>query len=104
MTRVIVNPGVCGFTTTIEVNRAEKRRVSISISSDCEHIAALGDTIKEMDMRDIMKPRGDSEVHKQAASNQLHMACPVPEGIIKAVEAELGLALPRDATIHFEIS
>jgi hypothetical protein len=102
MTKVTVNPGVCGFITTIEVNKAEKRKVSVKIDSGCEHIVELGKSLKEVDMRDIMKPRSECEVHQQASSNQLHAACPVPEGIIKAIEAEFGLALPRDATIHFE--
>jgi hypothetical protein len=28
--------------------------------------------------------------------------CPVPIGILKAVEVELDLALPKDVVIHFE--
>jgi len=102
MTKVTVNPGVCGFITTIEVNKGEKRKVSVKIDSGCEHISEMGKSLKEVDMREIMKPRSECEVHQQASANQLHAACPVPEGIIKAIEAEFGLALPRDATIHFE--
>jgi hypothetical protein len=104
MIRVVVNPGVCGFSTTIEVNKQEKRRVSIKIESGCENISSLSGSLKEMDMRDILKPRGENEVHVQASSHKLHAACPVPEAVIKAIEAELGLALPRDASIHFETS
>jgi hypothetical protein len=102
MTKVTVNPGVCGFITNIEINKAEKRKVSVKIDSGCEHIAELGKSLKEVDMRELMKPRAECAVHQQASVNQLHSACPVPEGIIKAIEAELGLALPRDASIHFE--
>jgi hypothetical protein len=102
MTVVTVNPGVCGFITTIEVIKQEKRKVSIRIDSGCEHIAGLSNSLKELDMRDVLKPRVECEVHKQASLHQLHSACPVPEGIIKAIEAEFGLALPRDASIHFE--
>jgi hypothetical protein len=36
------------------------------------------------------------------SEHPLHLACPVPVGIIKAVEVEAGLALARDASIHFE--
>jgi hypothetical protein len=103
MTRVTVNPGVCGFITTIEVSKQEKRKVSIKIDSGCENIVSLGASLKEIDMRDMFKPRGENEVHVQAALNKLHAACPVPEAVIKAIEAELGLALPRDASIHFEV-
>jgi hypothetical protein len=102
MTRVKVNPGVCGLITDIEVNKTDRRRVSINITSNCENIKQLSAALKELDMRDIMKPRVECEIHKQAASCPLHAACIVPEGIIKAAEAELELALPRDAGIHFE--
>lgn len=34
-----------------------------------------------------------------AAKHLRHAACPVPAGIIKAVEVAAGLALPADATI-----
>ncbi|HIE26142.1 TPA: hypothetical protein EYP66_02520 [Candidatus Poribacteria bacterium] len=44
--------------------------------------------------------RGDAPFTLQlAAKHRLHTACPVPVGIIKAVEVEAGLALPADATI-----
>jgi len=33
-----------------------------------------------------------------------HTACPVPVGIIKAIEVEAGLALPADATIRLSKS
>jgi hypothetical protein len=104
MTKVVVNPGVCGFNTTIEVSKQEKRRVSIKIDSGCEHIVELNKTLNELDMRDVLKQRGENEVYQQASLHQLHPSCIIPEAIIKAAEAELGLALPRDASIHFETS
>lgn len=33
-----------------------------------------------------------------------HTACPVPVGIIKAIEIEAGLALPKDAAIELSKS
>jgi hypothetical protein len=35
-----------------------------------------------------------------AAKHCKHAACPVPSGIIKAVEVASGLALPKDASIQ----
>jgi hypothetical protein len=40
-------------------------------------------------------------VFREAAKTLLHPACPVPVGIIKAIEMEAGLALPRDVEIRF---
>jgi hypothetical protein len=34
-----------------------------------------------------------------AAKHCKHAACPVPSGIIKAIEVASGLALPKDASI-----
>jgi hypothetical protein len=34
-----------------------------------------------------------------AAKHCKHAACPVPSGIVKAVEVASGLALPKDASI-----
>jgi hypothetical protein len=104
MTKVVVNPGICGFVTTIEVTKEAKHRVSISINSDCEHMAELGKSLKELDVWDVLKPRADCEVHRQASGHRLHSVCPVPIGILKAIEVEAGLALPRDVIIRFETS
>ena len=102
MTRVVINPGICGFTATIEVTKQDKRRVSVSTTSDCEKIARLGKSLRELDGWDALKPRARSEVHRQASKHQLHSACPVPIGVLKAIEAEAGLAASCDVVIHFE--
>jgi hypothetical protein len=102
MTKVIVNPGVCGFICTIEVEEVAKRKVKITIATDCEMISELGQWLMGVDLGEIMKQHVDSVVYQVASQCQLHAACPVPSAIIKAVEVEAGLALPRDVVIHFE--
>jgi hypothetical protein len=102
MTRVVVNPGVCGFISTIEVERVDKRTVRIVIVTDCEMVAELGKSIAEVGIWDVMKLFTDSEVYQGASNCGMHAACPVPSAIIKAAEVEAGMALPRDAVIHFE--
>jgi hypothetical protein len=37
---------------------------------------------------------------RMAAKHCKHASCPVPSGIIKAIEVASGLALPRDASIQ----
>lgn len=101
MTKVVVIPGICGFSTKIEVNKTSKRRVSITISSDCEHVSRLAGVLKDADVFDVLKPHGFF-VQTTAAECSLHAACPVPVGIIKTIEVEAGLALPKDVSIHFE--
>jgi hypothetical protein len=102
MTRVVINPGICGFTTAVEVTKEAKRMVSIGITSDCEQIAGLSKSLKELNIWDVLNQGADCEVHRQATRHRLHSVCPVPIGILKAIEVEAGLALPRDVIIHFE--
>ena len=102
MTRLVINPGVCGFKTTIEVTKEEKRRVSIIITTDCEQVAGLGKSLKTLEIWEALKHRSESEIQHQAEKNKLHASCPVPISIIKAIEVEAGLALPRDVSINFE--
>ena len=37
---------------------------------------------------------------RMSAQHLPHAACPVPAGIVKAVEVAAGLALPKDASIR----
>lgn len=69
MTKVVINPGICGFTASIEVSRAFKRRVSINITSDCEQVAKPGESLTEVNSWDVLKARGDSEVDMQSSKD-----------------------------------
>jgi hypothetical protein len=40
------------------------------------------------------------KIHEAGHKHCYHAACPVPVGIIKAMEIEAGLALPEDVTIR----
>jgi hypothetical protein len=40
-------------------------------------------------------------VYQSAARRLKHAACPVPSGILKALEVEAGLNVTKDATIVF---
>ena len=103
MTKVTVNPGVCGFIATIEIDKIDKKKLSCTIKSDCQLVAALAASLTEIDKFDALRPKDQSGLHQTLAQQQMHMACPVPVGILKAVEVEAGLALPRDVSIHFEV-
>ena len=51
-------------------------------------------------VRTSMEGRGEGPVTLRLAAEHLaHPACPVPSGILKAIEVESGLALPKDASI-----
>ena len=102
MVRAVVNPGICGRTVTIKVVKARKRGVRVDITSDCEVVTKMGESLAELNLLDALKPPVNSEVYKCASECRLCTSCPVPMAILKAIEIEAGLALPRLVLVHFE--
>ena len=101
MTRAVVNPGICGMSATIEVGKVGKRRVRVEITSDCEMVTKMGESLVELDWRDALKPPVDSSIYKYASNCHLHASCPVPMAILKAIEVEVGIALPKSVVVTF---
>lgn len=104
MTKVVVNPGICGFTSIIIVTKLARERFSIEISTDCKHVSKLAESLAEVNPFEIMKSMKECVIFQEASKHLSHITCPVPVGILKALEVEAGLALPRDVCIHFEDS
>ena len=91
--------GVCGFTATVEA-RMVGRECALSIESDCDAIQRLAEDLPVVDPFQEISFRGEGPRTLRAGTQHCyHPACPVPVGIIKAVEVEAGLALPADASI-----
>ena len=99
---MLVNPGICGFDAIIEAKRAGLI-VNLSISSKCESIMALADILTEVSLQEFADRTvfTDNVVFKKANLCIHHRACPIPCAILKAIEAELGLALKKKVTIEF---
>jgi len=101
-TSIRVNPGICGFAATVSAEKAGKRLVRLNITSDCLQVQKLAGQLGEIDMAALFKPAASSPVYASAAACLLHPPCAVPLAIIKAVECEMGLALPKNVTLEFE--
>jgi hypothetical protein len=96
--------GICGFTATVEA-RQEGSRVKLFIESDCDAIQRLGEELPEVEPFQEITFRGQGpQTLRMGAKHCYHTACPVPMGIIKAIEIEAGLALPADVTIELSKS
>ena len=102
MTRVIVNPGVCGMSSTIEVSRVDRKQVSLRIETGCDIVREIGDQLALMELRYIFKSPAESIVYEYASKAGAHYACPIPMAILKAAEVETGMALPRPVSLAFE--
>ena len=91
--------GICGFTTQVEA-RTEGGICRLHITSQCPDIQELAQSLQQVDPFQEVSYRGEGpQALRLAARCCSHPACPVPVGIIKAVEVEAGLALPADVTI-----
>jgi hypothetical protein len=100
MAKADIASGICGFTAKVEIHTVGSQ-CTISIESECQAIQRLAEELSEVDpYREIsFRGRGPHTL-EMGAKHCFHPACPVPVGIIKAIEIEAGLALPADATIR----
>ena len=103
MAKAEIFSGICGFKTTVEVSM--NGSCNISIKSECKSIQKLAESLKDINPFEEISFRGKGPKTFRMASKYCdHPACPVPVGIIKAIEVAAGLALPADATIKLSKS
>ena len=94
-----IESGICGFCTTVKTT-TEGRKVRVEFETECGYVEQLAEALTEVDPYKEISYRGEGPVTlRLAAEHLVHPACPVPSGIIKAIEVEAGLALPKDASI-----
>ena len=101
MTKIRIQPGACGMPVMVEVQKKDKKTFAITITSECEMVGKLGKEITELTLMDAFKRLTDNPVYTKGASCLRHVSCPVPCGILKALEVEAGLNVPKDCIIHF---
>jgi hypothetical protein len=102
MTKVTVNPGICGFSVIIKVEKVENNKVHVFLESECEMVMDMCTDISSLKLKAALTDYLSNPVYRSAAEHIKHVACPIPAGILKAIEVEIGGALPRDASIVFE--
>lgn len=102
MTRVTVEAGICGFSVLVSVQRDKDRNLHISLDTECEMVKKMAEDISFLEFRAPFAAIMYNPVYKSASKNLKHAACPVPSGIVKAIEVELGVCLPRPVSITFE--
>lgn len=99
MARAEVQAGICGFTTVIETEM-EGDACRVSLRSECPAIQRMAAELTQVDpLQEISSRRKVPRILQMGMKHCTHAACPVPVGIVKAVEVEAGLALPADVSI-----
>jgi Family of unknown function (DUF6951) len=101
MTKVIVNSGACGFTVTITAEKGKDKKVLIILDTACEMVKKLQADIASVDRMVTLTGFADNPVYRSAAKHLKHVACPVPSAILKAIETEAGMNVPKDVRIEF---
>jgi len=102
--RAAVNPGTCGFTATVTATVEGGREARFSIESQCEHVAVLAAALAEHEPFDTyaeMDWHTESPLHTMARESLKgsYAWCPVPLGLLKAMQVASGLSLPESMAI-----
>jgi hypothetical protein len=102
--KVTVAAGVCKMNTIIIAQGDEETgMVVLNVTSDCPNVLKMAWGLKPIcPYTEVDAEMNKTEVYKLASEALPHAACPVPCGMMKAVEVAGGLGLKRDVTIKVE--
>lgn len=104
MSKAEIFSGICGFTTEVEA-KMDGKVCNLFIRSDCKAVQKLAQDLKHVKpMEEISFHRSMPRTLESSMKHCSHAACPVPVGIIKAIEVEAKLALPADVSIKLSKS
>lgn len=106
MAQADVWAGICGYRVEIEVTSLDRKHVSVTLRTECEMCQAMNPDLTRLQVKGkdhtVLRPAADSAVYQSAARHIRHPACVVPAAILKAIEVEIGAALPDDVTIRLK--
>lgn len=105
MTVLKVQAGACGCSAKVTATKADDRHIHIVIESDCEQVMAMNADLTNLQWKgkghEVFGRLAESAVYRSASEHIRHTACPVPSAILKAIEVEVGAAVPADVTFVF---
>ena len=100
MAKAEIFAGNCGFSTQVEAEM-NGQKCELKITSECAAIQRMAEELIEVNpYQEISFRRAMPKIHEIGIKHCTHAACPVPVGILKAVEISAGLALPADVAIQ----
>jgi hypothetical protein len=102
MCKLVVEPGICGFKTEVEVKRENSQKARVAIKTECSQVMELNEMLHSLDLKDIFIPPRKNIVFALSEKAGCHASCPIPFAILKCAEIEMGLALPREVLITFK--
>ncbi len=100
--RARVDPGACGFEAVVSVRPAREGRYRVSVESGCDGVNRWIDALEPLNAHMLLGPEGAARFLAGALETLPHVTCPVPLGVLRAVEILAGAALPSVAVIRTE--
>ena len=102
MTSVVIHSGACGYSISARVEKQVDGKITVVIETNCEMVQKMAPEIAMLDRFAPLMGFLTNPVYQSAARHLKHPACPVPSGILKALEVESGMNVPKDVRILFE--
>ncbi len=106
MARAEVHSGICGYEVRVEVTSLDRKHVQVELQTTCDMCLAMNTDLARLQVKgkghEVLLKMTDSAVYQSASQHIRHPGCVVPAAIIKAIEIEVGVALPEDVTIKLE--
>jgi hypothetical protein len=103
MSKVTLHAGACGFKVVVKAEKTGKNLFRVNLVSPCEMVKRLNQELSEREFgTEVLSSIKNSEIYGLSSKHIKHVACPIPSAILKAIEVEAGLAVPRDIKIKVE--
>jgi len=100
--KLVVEAGVCRFTTTIHATSEDGMTVLLNIETGCPNVKNLAENMKEADAMDaVYSKMPENHVLMKCYEFIPHPACPIPCAVVKACEVACDLALKREVSFKF---
>lgn len=105
MTTLKVDAGACGCWAKIVASKVDDHHVQVRVESDCDQVVKMNEDLARVQWKgkghQVFGPIVESAVYRSAALHIRHTACPIPSAILKAIEVEVGAAVPSDVSFVF---
>lgn len=101
MTKIAVDSGICGFPVTISAEKGKGKKINVTLETECQMVKKMQEDISTLDIMAAFTGYLNNPVYRSAAMHLRHVACPVPSAILKVLEVEAGLCLPKDVSMIF---
>lgn len=102
MTKIKVCPGVCGLESVICADSEDMVEAELTVETQCPFVRKMIESIEQpISAYEVCFGKPGKGAIYDAAESLAHAACPVPSAVVKLLEVECGLALPKNVSFEF---